>query len=144
MPSCPSGLYNGGQLADLNFWGCVGSYNTVDVNLPQPLRSMRFGCTRDLPDCQREAHRFYKSHIMGCVGDLAADVTISVRMKAAHVLCVTAQHARALGDTDMSLRTEGLRREAFSTTLQPDPSMSTSARPEEVELSWDPCLFCLA
>ena len=69
---------------------------------------------------------------MGCVGDLAADVTISVRMEAAHVLCVTAQHARALGDADMSLRTEGLRREAFSTTLQPDPSMSTSARPEEV------------
>ena len=86
----------------------------------------------DLPEHQRELHRFYKAHIMGCVCDLAADVTASVRMKAAQVLCSTAQHARALGDTDLRLRTEGLRREATSTTLQPDLGRSTSARSEEV------------
>lgn len=80
-----------------------------------------------------EARRFYKAHIMGSVGALAADATIAVRAKAAHVLGSTAQHARALGDTDMGLKAEGLRREAPHTTLAQDASNDTSACAEEVQ-----------
>ena len=76
--------------------------------------------------------RFYKAHIMASVGALAADVTITVRTRAAQVLCFTAQHARALCDTDMGLKAEALRREAPLTALAQDASTDLSAYTEEV------------
>ena len=86
----------------------------------------------DPGDFSCEARRFYRAHIMGGVGDLTADVTISVKLKAKHVVCSVAQHAQALGDTDMGLRVEDLNGEAESPTLQHDTSTDASADMNEV------------
>lgn len=74
---------------------------------------------------------------MGCVGDLAADVSFNVRMRAAHVLGSTAEHARLLGDAELVLKAEGIRREVSLTALQHDASSSISACTEEVRSSHD-------
>ena len=79
--------------------------------------------------------RFYKAHIIGCVGELAADITVTVRVMADRVLCSTAEHAKGLGDADLGLKAEGLRREAALTALQHDSSSTTSACIEQVRTS---------
>jgi len=45
---------------------------------------------------------------MSCMGDLAADVTITVRMRAACVLWSSKQCAKTFGDTDMAITAEAL------------------------------------
>ncbi len=102
------------------------------ATFPAPrMSAVRSACVVSLTfnsaESQRVACRFYKAHIMGCVGDLAADVTIMVRVKAAHVLSSIAERAQILGDAELGLKAEGLRKEFLLTTLQHDASSSTSA-----------------
>ena len=74
--------------------------------------------------------RFYKAHIMSCVSDLAADVTVTVRMRAACVLWSSKQHAKTSGDTDMAIASEA----PLSTAASQDAaSTSACACTEEVQ-----------